>query len=87
MQLKEHLEYQEKVQEHLRALSSKNERKHTGDQGDKARYEEYLSDNGELVRRNGDAPLQEYYYSQCAPFAQAEIQKNDMYVQLQMLQE
>ena len=38
------------------------------------------------MRRNGDAPLQEYYYSQIAPFAQAEIQKNDMYVQLQMLQ-
>lgn len=86
VQLKEHLEYQEKVQEHLQLYHRKMNENMQEIRAIKHDMKNIFLTMGELVRRNGDAPLQEYYYSQIAPFAQAEIQKNDMYVQLQMLQ-
>ena len=40
---------------------------------------------GEYVNRSEDKELREYYQEKIAPFAQEEMQKNDLYVQLQQL--
>lgn len=84
--LKEHLEYQEKVQEHLQLYHRKINENMQEIRAIKHDMKNIFLTMGELVRRNKDTALQEYYYAQIAPFAQSEIQKNDMYVQLQLLQ-
>lgn len=84
--LKEHLEYKETEQTNL-MLFEKNMRSNIQDIREmKHDLKNIFLTMGEYVARSEDKGLREYYYEKIAPYAKNEIKMNDMYVELQELQ-
>lgn len=84
--LKEHLKYQEEQKDSLKLYNHEINENMANIREMKHDLKNIFLTMGEYVAKSEDTQMKEFYFQKIAPFAQKEIQRNDMYVRLQELE-